>query len=141
MPAPFRVLILCTGNSARSQILEALVNARGAGKVVAESAGVRPAAQVHPLALRVLQEAGIQPPTGQPRGMDAVTDRPWDLVVTVCDHAKEVCPVFPGARTLHWGMPDPAAVQGSEEERLAAFREAFRSLSLRADELVDSGDV
>lgn len=141
MPPPFRVLILCTGNSARSQILEALLNARGAGKIMAESAGVRPATRVHPLAVRVLREAGFDPPTRQPRAMDAVTDRPWDLVITVCDHAKEVCPVFPGARMLHWGMPDPAAVQGDEEERLAAFREALHSLSARADQLAASPDV
>lgn len=133
-PKPLRVLILCTGNSARSQIAEALINHKGAGRVVAASAGSRPAPRVNPLAVRILAEAGLEWHGHAPQGIDAVFGQPWDMIITVCDNAKEACPVFPGQPvTAHWGMPDPAEAQGSESERLAAFRDTLNLLSRRVD--------
>jgi protein-tyrosine-phosphatase len=135
---PFRVLILCTGNSARSQIAEALINRKGHGRIVAGSAGSRPAAQVNPYAVRVLAEAGIDWSGHQPQAIEAVLGEPWDCVITVCDNAKEACPVFPGRPvTAHWGLPDPAEVQGTDEAKLAAFRETLRALGRRVDLLLE----
>lgn len=137
MTVPKRILILCTGNSARSQIAEALLTVKGKGKVIAESAGSRPAERVNPLAVRVLAEAGIAWEGRTPRGLDGLEEERWDLVVTVCDRAKESCPYFPGQPMLvHWGMPDPAEVEGTEEERLAAFRDTLVTLGRRIDLLL-----
>jgi arsenate reductase (thioredoxin) len=131
---PLRVLILCTGNSARSQIAEALVNHKGAGRVVAASAGSRPAPRVNPLAIRILAEAGIPWHGHPPQGIDAVFGQPWDMIITVCDNAKEACPVFPGQPvTAHWGMPDPTDAGGGEAGQLAAFRDALNLISRRVD--------
>lgn len=134
MSAPLRVLVLCTGNSARSQIAEALFNHRGGGRFQAESAGSRPAARVNPYAVRVLAEQGIAWEGRTPRSMDGLERQSWDLVITVCDNAKEACPYFPGARMLHWGMPDPADVDGDDERRLDAFRATYRALERRIAE-------
>ncbi len=132
-----RVLILCTGNSARSQIAEALLNRKGAGRIVAGSAGSNPAPRVNPLAIRVLEEAGIDWRGHAPQGIDAVFKDPWDIVITVCDKAKEACPIFPGRPiTAHWGMPDPAEVVGTEEERMRAFRDTLALLGRRVDLLL-----
>ena len=134
---PFRILILCTGNSARSQMAEALFNRKGAGRVVAESAGSRPAARVNPLAIEALRAAGIAWSGHQPRGLDGLEARPWDAVITVCDNAKESCPIFPGQPVMaHWGMPDPADVQGDDEAKRRAFRDALLALSRRIDLLL-----
>jgi arsenate reductase (thioredoxin) len=128
-----RVLILCTGNSARSQIAEALLSRRGAGRFVVGSAGSQPAPRVHPLAVQVLAEAGIDWNSREPKGMAAVANEAWDFVITVCDRAREACPIFPGTPVLaHWGMPDPAEVSG-EEERLRAFRDTLTVLARRID--------
>jgi arsenate reductase len=127
--APFRILVLCTGNSARSQIAEALLATMGAERIEAVSAGSRPAPQVNPMAIEVLREHGIAWEGRTPKGIDAVADQRFDLVITVCDNARDVCPVFPGARVqVHWGMPDPAEVHGDEERRLA-FRDAYERLA------------
>ena len=132
-----RVLILCTGNSARSQIAEALLDKKGAGRIVAGSAGSNPAPRVNPLAVKALAEAGIDWRGHAPQGIDAVFNDPWDIVITVCDKAKEACPIFPGRPvTAHWGMPDPAEVVGTEEQRLAAFRDTLHLLSRRIDLLL-----
>ena len=140
MPAPntpLRVLILCTGNSARSQIAEALLATKGVGRFAAASAGSRPAGQVNPFAVRVLAEAGIDWQGRAPRGMDGLETEPWDFVITVCDRAKESCPFFPGRPVLaHWGMPDPAEVEGSDEEKLTAFRDTLITLGRRIDLLL-----
>ena len=131
---PLRVLFLCTGNSARSQIAEALLGKRGAGRFVAGSAGSHPAARVNPLAVRVLSEAGIEWAGRRPKGFEAVQHEDWDFVITVCDRAKEACPIFPGRPVqAHWGMPDPAEVEGTEEQKLAAFRDAYRVINRRVD--------
>jgi protein-tyrosine-phosphatase len=136
-PAPLRVLILCTGNSARSQIAEALLSTKGRGRFVAASAGSRPAARVNSFAVEVLAEVGIDWWGRTPRGMDGLELEPWDFVITVCDRAKESCPYFPGQPVLaHWGMPDPAEVEGTDEQKLAAFRDTLVTLARRIDLLL-----
>lgn len=136
-PRPYRVLFLCTGNSGRSQIAETVLNRKGRGRFLAESAGSRPASRVNPYALEVLAESGIAWRGHQPRGLEGLDRERWDFVITVCDKAREVCPVFPGQPILsHWGMPDPAAVEGSDEEKLRAFREALTLISRRIDLLL-----
>jgi arsenate reductase len=131
---PLRILVLCTGNSARSQMAEALLNLKGAGRIVAESAGSHPAARVSKSAIEALREVGIEWSGHQPRGMDGLAHQHWDAVITVCDHARESCPLFPGHPIVaHWGMPDPAKVEESNEARRQAFREALVVLSRRID--------
>lgn len=121
--SPRKVLFLCTGNSCRSQMAEAIVNARLGDRWEAQSAGTLPAGYVHPLALRVLEEIGIRH-TGRSRHVNEVRGIPFDLVVTVCDSASEECPVWlgPGIRRHH-SFSDPAKVQGTEEEVLQVFRQ------------------
>ncbi len=117
-----RVLFLCTGNSARSQMAEAIVNARLGDAWHAESAGTRPSGTVHPVALQVLAEAGIAH-QGQSKHVDRFRDADFDLVVTVCDTAAEQCPLWLGrGARVHLALPDPAGAVGSREEVLAAFR-------------------
>lgn len=134
---PFRVLFLCTGNSARSQMAEALLNWKGKGRFAAESAGSRPASRVNPLAIETLRQYDIPWRGGAPRGIDGLEREPWDFVITVCDRAKESCPIFPGQPVLaHWGMPDPADVGGDLVTKQTAFRDAFLVLSRRIDLLL-----
>jgi arsenate reductase (thioredoxin) len=131
---PMRVLILCTGNSARSQMAEAVLNTKGRGRFIAESAGSQPARRVNPFAVETLREAGIDWRGRQPRGIDGLEAEPWDIVITVCDRAKEACPYFPGQPVLaHWGMEDPAAVEGDDETKRRAFRDALQLISRRVD--------
>jgi len=133
----YRVLILCTGNSARSQIAEALLSTRGGARFEAASAGSRPAPAVNPWAVRVLAEAGIPWEGRTPRGLDGLAQERWDVVITVCDRAREACPIFPGAPVLaHWGMPDPAEVEGGDAEKLRAFRGALGTIRGRMDRLL-----
>ena len=118
-----RVLILCTGNSCRSQMAEGWVKHLLAGRWQAGSAGIQPAAAVHPLAVRVMAEVGVDISGNRPEHVEAYLEQPWDLVVTVCDSAKESCPLFPRpVEAIHNSFPDPAEATGSEEERLAVFR-------------------
>jgi len=133
---PLNVLFLCTGNSARSILAESLMNAWGVHKFRGFSAGSHPKGEVHPIALELLRHMKL--PTQGLRSKNwnefAGADAPrLDFVFTVCDNAaNEVCPIWPGQPvTAHWGVPDPAAVQGSDAERWAAFREAFRVLEAR----------
>lgn len=132
----YNVLFLCTGNSARSILAEAILNDRGGGRFKAFSAGSHPKGTVNPHALALLERMGI--PT------DGLRSKPWDefaqpgapkldFVFTVCDDAAgEVCPVWPGQPvTAHWGQADPAAVEGTELDRTNAFRDAFRMLERR----------
>jgi arsenate reductase (thioredoxin) len=133
----FRVLFLCTANSARSQIAETILNRKGRGRFIAESAGSRPAEQVNPLAVSVLREGGIEWEGHPPRGLEGLDRKNWDFVITVCDKAKEACPVFPGQPILsHWGMPDPASVEGDERAKRAAFLDALTLISRRIDLLL-----
>jgi arsenate reductase (thioredoxin) len=131
---PFRLLVLCTGNSARSQMAETLFNELGRGRIRAESAGSQPALRVNPLAIEALKELGLAWKGHQPRGLDGLDREHWDFVLTVCDKAKEACPVFPGQPVLaHWGMPDPAEVVGDEATRLKAFRAALLLIRRRIE--------
>ena len=137
---PLNVLFLCTHNSARSILAEALLNHMGAGRFQAFSAGSSPrdSQQPNPLALQVLREAGVPTEGLRSKSWDvfAGPDAPaMDLVITVCDNAAgEVCPYWPGhPATAHWGYPDPSEVQGTAEERLAAFRRTLHAMRHRID--------
>lgn len=136
MPAPYNVLFLCTGNSARSIIGEALINQWGQGKFKGFSAGSHPRGSVHPLALELLKRMNLPTAGLRSKSWDefaAAGAPPLDFVFTVCDNAAaEVCPYWPGQpMTAHWGVPDPAAIEGSDTEKWLAFREAFRLLDNR----------
>ena len=129
------VLFLCTGNSARSVMAEALLNVLGAGRFRAYSAGSFPSGKVQPIAAELARAFGYDKPL-RSKSWDefAQADSPAiDMVITVCDNAAgEVCPIWPGHPvTAHWGIPDPAAAEGTEAERMLAFREAFRMLERR----------
>ena len=118
-----RVLILCTGNSCRSQMAEGFVNDQLAGEWEARSAGTQPAERVHPLAVKAMADVGVDISAGVPEIVDRYLDEPWDLVVTVCDSAKETCPAFPrSVAQLHISFDDPAAATGTDEEVAAVFR-------------------
>lgn len=134
----FNVLFLCTGNSARSILAEAILNNRGKGRFKAFSAGSHPKGAVHPFALALLERKGF--PTQGLRSKAWVefaqpTAPTLDFIFTVCDNAAgEVCPVWPGhPMTAHWGQPDPAAVEGTELDQTNAFRDAFRMLERRIE--------
>ncbi|UUO06898.1 arsenate reductase ArsC [Blastopirellula sp. J2-11] len=118
-----RVLVLCTGNSCRSQMAEALFETLSEGAWQSESAGSKPSGYVHPLAIRAMSELGVDISSHESKHVDQFADQPFDLVVTVCDNAKEACPVFPGAKqTLHWPFDDPADATGDDEEKMLMFR-------------------
>jgi arsenate reductase len=132
---PFRVLFLCTHNSSRSQMAEGYLHARGGKRYTVYSAGTHPRA-VHPLAVQAMEELGIDisEATGhRAKSMEEfVNAPPMDLVVTVCDEAAEECPYFPHARHQeHWGFPDPSKAIGTEEERLAVFRQVRDAIAER----------
>jgi arsenate reductase (thioredoxin) len=134
---PLRVLFLCTGNSARSQMAEKVLNRKAGGRFVAESAGSHPATRVNPYAIEALERHGYFWTGGHPRGVDHLVNGDWDFVITVCDRAKEACPIFPGQPVIaHWGMADPAAVEGSEAEKRRAFDDALVLISRRLDLLL-----
>jgi len=135
-PAHYNVLFLCTGNSARSILAEAILNRKGKGVFTAYSAGSHPSGTVRPEALKQLQQSGISTAGLRSKSWDefAAPDAPqMNFVFTVCDNAaNEVCPYWPGQpMTAHWGIPDPAAVKGSPEEIERAFRDAFSILDRR----------
>jgi arsenate reductase len=140
-----RVLFLCTGNSCRSHMGEGLLRLLGGQRFESHSAGSRPAGYVHPLAVRVMAEVGVDisahssksiaefvPPRGEAP----------DVVVSVCDSAAKDCPAFPGrAQRLHWPFADPVHVQGNEAERLAAFRKTRDEIRRRLEEALQSGEL
>jgi arsenate reductase len=129
--APIRVLFVCTGNSARSILGEALLREQGRDRFEVYSAGTEPRI-VHPLTERVLDEVGIDHSWARSKSVTEFLGGRFDYVITVCDQARQVCPVFPGVHeTFHWGLDDPAAVEGTEEERLAAFRRAMTIMAGR----------
>jgi protein-tyrosine-phosphatase len=116
---------------------EAILNLRAKGRLVVASAGSRPAARVNPLAIETLHDFGVHWQGHPPQGLDAVAGEHWDFVITVCDRARESCPIFPGRPVLaHWGMPDPAEAAGDDASRRDAFRDAFWTLSRRIDLLL-----
>lgn len=119
---PIRVLFVCTGNSARSVMAEALLRHHGGDAFEVFSAGTEPKG-INPLTLRVLAEAGIDASFARSKSVTEFLGQSFDYVVTVCDQARQSCPVFPGVHeSLHWGYEDPAAAEGTDEERLKVFR-------------------
>lgn len=131
-----RVLFVCTGNSARSQIAEALLRERGGDAFEAHSAGSDPSG-LNPLTVRVLAEDGIDVSEAESTHVDAYVGAQWDYVVTVCDRARESCPVFPHAGAqLHWSLEDPAAAEGDDEQRMGAFRATREEVRARVEAFV-----
>ena len=129
-----RILVLCTGNSARSQMGEGLFRHEGQGACEVASAGTKPGF-VRPEAIAAMREIGIDITGHRSKSVEEFRGQGFDFVVTVCDHARDVCPVFPeGTAMVHWSFEDPAAVEGSEEERLAAFRRIRDQIHVRVKE-------
>jgi arsenate reductase len=133
--APFTVLILCTGNSARSILGEYLLREKGRGRFDVVSAGSHPTGRVNPLALRVLREKyNLDATAARSKSWDEFRGVKFDFVITVCDNAREACPVWPGQPMVaHWGSPDPAAVQGTEEEKYRAFVDVASQIAQRVE--------
>lgn len=141
-PDRFHILFLCTGNSARSILAEAIANRLGAGRAAAWSAGSKPAGRVNPAALALLESLGYETGNLRSKSWDEFA-RPnapmFDLIVTVCDNAAgEICPIWPGKpMRAHWSIADPAGVTGSPDAITAAFAEAYRLLHARIERLLD----
>jgi arsenate reductase len=131
VPAPIRVIFICTGNSARSQMAEALLRHDGGARFEVVSAGVDPRG-VHPMTVAALARVGIDISGATSKSVTAFLGQRFDYVITVCDRARATCPVFPGgAETLHWGIDDPVEAAGSAPEREAAFDRALKDVAGR----------
>jgi arsenate reductase len=131
---PVRILVLCTGNSCRSILAEALFRELGGDRVSVVSAGSHPEGTVNPYSIAVLDEAAIPRDGLRSKSMTEFLDRPFDHVLTVCDDAAEVCPVFPGpAIRTHWSIPDPARFDGSHEAKLDVYRGTLADLRQRIE--------
>lgn len=135
---PLKVLVVCTGNSCRSIMAEALLNDLGRGRYRAWSAGGVPAGYVHPKSIETLQRHGVDPGQKRSKSWNEFAEESFDLVITVCDQAAgESCPLFSGnPKKLHWSTPDPAKAAGSDSEIDAAFDKAFFMLKSRVEELM-----
>lgn len=134
-----KVLILCTGNSARSQMAEGLLRHDAADRFEVFSAGTHPS-RVRPEAIAVMKEIGIDISRHRSKSVDEFAGRQFDYVITVCDNVKQSCPAFPGnTKRLHWSFEDPAAVQGTDEERLAAFRRIRDQIHIRLMDFARAG--
>ena len=138
-----RVLVLCTGNSCRSVMAEAIINQLGAGRYEAVSAGSFPAGYVHPKSIETLQRHGIDNGNPRSKSWDEFADQSFDLLITVCDQAAgESCPIFPGKpKKVHWSTPDPAKATGTDAEIDGAFDEAFIMLKSRIENLMQTPAV
>jgi len=133
---PIRVLFVCTGNSARSVMAEALLRHRGGADFEVHSAGTEPRG-INPLTLATLEQAGIDASWARSKSVNEYLGQRFDYVVTVCDQARQVCPVFPGVhQSLHWGYEDPAEATGTEAERLAVFRRVFIQMGERINQFI-----
>jgi arsenate reductase len=137
-PPPRRILFLCTHNSSRSQMAEGLLRARGGDTYAVFSAGIE-ARIVHPLAIKVMAEIGIDISDHTAKGLEVfATEPPMDLVITVCDEAQEACPFFPHARSqAHWGFPDPSRASGTAAEQLSVFRHVRDEIATTIDQFLD----
>jgi arsenate reductase len=136
-----RVLILCTGNSARSQMAEGLLRSFGGDRYEVCSAGTKPSV-VRPEAIETMSELGIDISGHRSKDVREFDGQHFDYVITVCDHANESCPIFPGdTERIHWSVPDPAAVEGSETARLAAFRRVRDALAETFRDFIDRGGL
>jgi len=136
-PQP-KVLFLCTGNSCRSQMAEGLLRHYADDSMTAASAGTRPAG-LNPLAIEAMHEVEVDISRQRSKHVDTLRDEPFDYVITVCDHARANCPLFPGsAVTLHWGLDDPAEAEGSGEEKMAVFRRVRDEIATLVREFVKS---
>jgi arsenate reductase (thioredoxin) len=136
-----RVLFLCTGNSCRSQMAEGWLRHIAGERFDSFSAGSTPAGFIHPLAIRAMAEVGVDISAHYSKSLDEFAGKSFDLLVTVCDNAREACPVFPGARRReHWGFEDPAEAGGSGDERLAAFRRVRDEIEVRIRSFVRNPD-
>lgn len=134
-----KIAFICTGNTARSQMAEGFARhyAKLLGKEVeVYSAGARPERQVNPYTLRVMQERGIDMHFARPKSLEEIPLNEMDLIITLCDSAKESCPYVAGARVEHWGLPDPAGFRGSEEEILEAFKKVRDEIEARVIRLL-----
>ena len=139
---PKTVLILCTGNSCRSQMAEVIWNDLGQAGWVAHSAGSRPSGYVHELALVALREINLPTDGLTSKSSDQFAETPFDLVVTVCDNAKDACPIWPSAKKLlHWPFEDPADASGSDEQKLEVFRKVRDQIKSRIQSYLDESDV
>lgn len=138
-PERSRVLFLCTGNSARSILGEYLLRKLDRRRFESFSAGAAPKGEVHPLALRLLREVyKVEASDARSKSWEELRDVPFDFVITVCDNARESCPIWPGQPIVaHWGVPDPAAFEGTEEEQYALFKEVGRVLHRRLELFVN----
>ncbi len=132
-----RVLILCTGNSCRSQMAEALWRKLGGDRWECFSAGSNPAGYVHPLAIEAMREIDVDLSDARSKHLDEYVNEPIDLAITVCDHARESCPVMPGvSELLHWPFDDPATATGTEEEQRTVFRQVRDQIAERIREFL-----
>ncbi len=133
-----KVLFLCTGNSARSQMAEGLMRSLGLGLWEVKSGGLLPS-YVHPLAIRVMEEIGIDISHQTSKSMEQFLNEEFDYIITLCDHAAMSCPTFPGqAKRLHWSLEDPAAAVGTIEQRLIVFRKIRDEIKTKIEELLKS---
>ena len=136
-----RVLFLCTGNSARSQMAEGLLRSFAGDRFEVHSAGTDPKG-VNPLTVAAMSELAIDISKHESKHLDRYVEQPWDYVITVCDAAAEVCPVFPGGvHRLHWSFPDPAAIQGSAADRLAGFGEVRDAIATQLRQFIAQIDA
>jgi len=127
-----RVLFLCTGNSCRSQMAEVILRSLAGNRFEAFSAGAKPSGYVHPLALQVLENAKLPTEDLHSKSWEEFKGHPMNFVITVCDRAKETCPVWPGQPiTAHWGFEDPADARGTDEQKLRVFRKVFTEIQAR----------
>jgi arsenate reductase len=137
MPKKERVLFLCTGNSARSQMAEAILRRLAGSKYDVFSAGTCPKG-IHPRTIEVLDEVGIDVRQQSSKNVLKFADQQFDYVITVCDRARQECPIFPGSVPIHWGFDDPAEVQGDSDRQLAAFRNVRDEILRRLRLFVES---
>ena len=136
VPASMKVLVLCTHNSARSQMAEALLRTHGNGRFLVASAGTE-ATRVNPFAVDVMWELGVDISGARSKHLDEFIEQEFDYVITVCDSAAESCPVFPGrSERIHWSFPDPSAATGSDDERRDVFRSVRDDIASRIQEWI-----